>query len=524
MVAARAEQQQLQAPYTHSSAPRPVKHRAKYRDEEEAAVLPANIMYDRRIVRGNTYAAQILPAEAAPMDAGTVRTKKPSTRRPRRPRTPDAVEGRRHIDIQTDSYLEELTDVVPEVEMATQTDLFMDRPPTPLFVPQKTGIDAVTQIEQGDLFDFDFEVEPILEVLVGKTLEQGLMEVMEEEELAAMRAHQEHFEQIRNAELVATQHMEAAERRKLEEKERRLAQERERAERERIVREKVAASTFARGYLSGMMGTVFDRLRQTGYFFDPVQREVSDLFMPWLSNEAVGFLSREETARTVMDNLIAKTLQMELDYRKRAERQRHQRILQLQNYKERIAALQKEKEEKEMEEIKNKATFILMEMSPKVLEDQAVAAERLELETAAQAAANQEWEDNKAAADEETRAEAEAKVAERQAIIDEYDTAKAEWEAAKAAAEEAEEEVPEEPVPPEIPEEVDVEAVVAAAVAAVPVVEPKVVTNQDVLCSLLDKGTITKDAITHALSVNNMGPRAYSYQAPPEDEASTSEA
>lgn len=76
----------------------------------------------------------------------------------------------------------------------------------------------------GDLFDFDFEVEPILEVLVGKVLEQGLMEVLEEEELAAMRAHQEHFEQIRNAELVATQRMEAAEMRKIEEKERRMAQ------------------------------------------------------------------------------------------------------------------------------------------------------------------------------------------------------------------------------------------------------------------------------------------------------------
>ncbi len=59
-----------------------------------------------------------------------------------------------------------------------------------------TGVDAVTQIENGDLFDFDLEVEPILEVLVGKVLEQGLMEVLEEEELAAMAAHQAHFEQV----------------------------------------------------------------------------------------------------------------------------------------------------------------------------------------------------------------------------------------------------------------------------------------------------------------------------------------
>jgi radial spoke head protein 3 len=46
-----------------------------------------------------------------------------------------------------------------------------------------------TQIESGELFDFDLEVQPILDVIVGKTLEQALMEVCEEEELAAIRAH-----------------------------------------------------------------------------------------------------------------------------------------------------------------------------------------------------------------------------------------------------------------------------------------------------------------------------------------------
>lgn len=65
------------------------------------------------------------------------------------PRTPEPVDGRRHIDIQTDAYLEELADTVPEVDTTTQTDAFLDRPPTPLFVPQKTGLDATTQIENG---------------------------------------------------------------------------------------------------------------------------------------------------------------------------------------------------------------------------------------------------------------------------------------------------------------------------------------------------------------------------------------
>lgn len=53
--------------------------------------------------------------------------------------------------LQTDVYLEELTDVVPEADCTTQTDPFLDRPPTPQFVPPKTGVDTATQIEQGEL-------------------------------------------------------------------------------------------------------------------------------------------------------------------------------------------------------------------------------------------------------------------------------------------------------------------------------------------------------------------------------------
>ena len=42
----------------------------------------------------------------------------------------EPVEGRKHIDIQTDNY-EELTDRRPEVNEETQTEAFMDRPPLP---------------------------------------------------------------------------------------------------------------------------------------------------------------------------------------------------------------------------------------------------------------------------------------------------------------------------------------------------------------------------------------------------------
>lgn len=61
-------------------------------------------------------------------------------------------------------------------------------------------------------------MRPILEVLVGKTVEQSLLEVMEEEELANLRAQQRAFEELRNAELVEQQRLEEQERRHKEEK------------------------------------------------------------------------------------------------------------------------------------------------------------------------------------------------------------------------------------------------------------------------------------------------------------------
>ena len=120
-----------------------------------------------------------------------------------------------------------------------------------------------------------------------------------------MRAHQAHFEQLRNAELVATQRMEAAERRKVEEKERRVAQERARLRRERIVREKVAAATFARGFLTGVVDDAISRLWKSGHFYDPVERAVETEFLPWLRDAAAAAAERTTAARAAAAALVA---------------------------------------------------------------------------------------------------------------------------------------------------------------------------------------------------------------------------
>eukprot|EP00112_Aurelia_sp_Birch-Aquarium-sp1_P004488 Seg1509.11 transcript_id=Seg1509.11/GoldUCD/mRNA.D3Y31 product="Radial spoke head protein 3" protein_id=Seg1509.11/GoldUCD/D3Y31 len=305
--------------YTFSSRPRPVQNRKKYRDqfdgqegENDESGPYGNIMYDRRIVRGNTYAQNVLPATAQP-DPIEIQKQQEARRRAAarkrakeqlKPRTPEPVEGRKHIDVQTELYLEELTDRVEEADVHTQTDAFLDRPPSPLFIPAKTGLDVATQILEGDLFDFDIEVKPILEVLVGKTVEQALLEVMEEEELANLRAQQRRFEELRHAELVETQRLEEQERRHREEKQRRMRQQLEVLKKEKETNEKIAARAFAQSYLSDLIPSVFGTLSDNGYFYDPVDRDVETYFMPWLMNSVEDKLEKARLARLMADTII----------------------------------------------------------------------------------------------------------------------------------------------------------------------------------------------------------------------------
>lgn len=62
-----------------------------------------------------------------------------------------------------------------------QTDEFRPKPPSPRYIPKKTGIDCSTQVEDNELFDFDREVEPILNVLTIRTLEEAVLDIEEEE-------------------------------------------------------------------------------------------------------------------------------------------------------------------------------------------------------------------------------------------------------------------------------------------------------------------------------------------------------
>ena len=95
-------------------------------------------------------------------------------------------------------------------ERALEPDYYVDRPPTPEFIPNPSGVDKETQVEDHELFDFDLEVAPVLEVLVGKALEQGRIEALEEWEKLELHKHKSQYEDLREAELMEVQRVEAA--------------------------------------------------------------------------------------------------------------------------------------------------------------------------------------------------------------------------------------------------------------------------------------------------------------------------
>ena len=210
---------QTQEAFEYSSQPHaaPIKKKSKYRNENENNNEinlndAQNIMFDSRVARGNTYAAKSLtPNLKKDLDLTSKKTKYTKSKLGviRRTQTPPPVDGRTHMTMQTEDYLEEIADRPIEQDVETQTSAALDRPASPLFVRAKIGVDIETQIGYGDLFDFDLEVEPILEVLVGKTIHVSMLELMQETELEAIRLQQEEYEVIRNIELAELQRLES---------------------------------------------------------------------------------------------------------------------------------------------------------------------------------------------------------------------------------------------------------------------------------------------------------------------------
>lgn len=334
-----------------------------------------NLMYDRRVSRGSTYApskrtvplngaAQFRPIAMAQKQQQAAHqysaNGRKETSHPLPPTsaggqqqlqeygsgtsevdfiriaTPEPVAGRQHTTVQTDTYLEDLrrNRHAQEHDFATQTDPENDRPTQPLFIPRSSGDDVATEIEPDALFDFELEVQAILGVLVEKSLEQALMEVCEEEEMAELVHHQAVYQQEKDAQLVGVQQYIQRDERRKDERARRAAQEAERLAQEKATRERRAAATMAKKMVETMEEEILKKLQAQGAFYDPVRKEVETLFLPHLLAQTAGRLQSHAQAQQLMEEM----LRGEMDrYRQRVdekiEREEEQEVADLVQHK-----------------------------------------------------------------------------------------------------------------------------------------------------------------------------------------------
>ena len=254
--------------------------------------------------------------------------------------SPEPVPGRAHIRLQTDEYIENLTDKPPTQEVGIATEFYLDRPPVPLFQPKMPAKENCkeTQIFDNDaeLFDFDAEVEPMLNVLCLKTLEQARMEVLEETELAIMKHQKKQYEEVRNAELIEAQRFEAAEARVKAEKERRANQQKARKTQRKTAHQKHVSRVVAKKYLIGLKEHALTTLGAMSMLKTQLEVDIHGDVKPWLMAQKQAFKDDQKDCVKMAATIIEQGINM----RRRA----HMKTLAA-----RAAKIKQEEEDKAME-------------------------------------------------------------------------------------------------------------------------------------------------------------------------------
>jgi len=141
-----------------------------------------------------------------------------------------------------------------------------DRPATPKFIPLPKGKDEETQIIDGELFDFDLEVKPILEILIGRSVIQAKYELIEEYERNQYLEHKRKYDRKREFELNKLQRIEAKYLRYEEEKQKRFKQKEQRQINDVIMQQKLLSNIFSHAALKNLTKNSFRHLAERGYF------------------------------------------------------------------------------------------------------------------------------------------------------------------------------------------------------------------------------------------------------------------
>ena len=280
---------------------KPVERKNIYRDEIEGETLSYHITVDPRLVKGSAYSRNKIKQE----------TIQPIKYKPKPiPRLIEKTDEKNFEEEEIQELLNKEPDIIEinerpiEDDIATATETFIERPPTPLLIESEKGIDVETQVGQGDLFNFDLEVRPIIKVIVQHTILRSLAEVHEEVEIENIKKHKDRFEVERNTILAELQRLEAKTQRSYEEIKRRNAQRKAVKNEIKELNRTIASRGFSEFYATDVILHAMDLLEERGMFYDEVEKEVNDLFLPWLSKEISNSINSQTFIKEIQEKTI----------------------------------------------------------------------------------------------------------------------------------------------------------------------------------------------------------------------------
>ena len=321
--------------FEHASAPRAITTgKGKYR-EDSSMLLPTNIMKDPRVAKGSTYSAHHLKVKEEA--AKIVESGGGEERRRRKVKKKETIydfklreSSRNELDLAP--YLVEQVAPIAVSTVETQTAEFLPRPDSPEFVPMKTGIDVGTQLHD-EVFDFDAEVDPLLQVIIGKTMEQALLEVESEAELSALEDECEKLGDEKKKEEERIQRMEAEAGKVWRAKKDKVKQEVEFARAQDEVRAKVAAVRYMREFLPVALQDIYKQKIDEKEW---TLHTIGTNFLPWLYGciqEQIEGKSRSEQA---LDDVIVLALDKSKLREQEAVEAERARLKDLEEAKEKI--------------------------------------------------------------------------------------------------------------------------------------------------------------------------------------------
>ena len=312
------------ATYSFEAEPRVVTQRTqKYKEQTNA-----NLMHNSRVYRGAVHSLHNMKETMTPQEKEQfdfekmkeekqkemMKTQLDNFKKSKIKQTPYDIRPAATARIEVDlSYF--LTDQrsvkPPEKDCNTQSDELKPRPPSPPYIPKKTGIDVATQILDGELFDFNYEVQPILNVVINKTLEQAQLEVEEEYELEAMHLFKKQYYERKRLEedenLAELKREEEA----ITKKEGELKQKRDLyAKKERLLRT-LQSLALAKTYLSKVVPNSMDDLYEQNLAPEVLTHQLHFNYVDWLAvrtAQASSYLIETTSIPSLFFSIASQTL------------------------------------------------------------------------------------------------------------------------------------------------------------------------------------------------------------------------